>query len=484
MIGDVKESILTRKIELRVKEETPFGKNASWTFLRKMQDNIHKVYNDLSNRMFFDKAFEDIISSPDEAQVKILSDKISELQKVLEETQDKKEKKSLVSEIKKLQKEYFKIENDARKEAELELKDLFKKANLHHYEFLRKKWSFLFSSAVRDAVTARCTASFRQEYFDVKNGNRSLRTYKKGMPIPVRKEQIKFVDDEIRMSFGETFEKIHFAPVFSASPKDFYRKNQSFEAIENLKSGKWNLSDSQIQVKGKKIFALLSIKIPAEIKKLKTENVVGVDLGLSIPAVVALNNNKYARKYIGDYNSFTKIRVAMQKRKETLQKNLSLSKNGKGREKKLQALEAHKKAERNFVQTYNHKVSKQIIDFAIIHKCKTINLEFLEGFGKDEKQQFVLRNWSFYELQSMIAYKAKVNNIDVVFIDPYHTSQTCPECGSSKKADADRVFRCDDCNYEENRDFVGARNIAKSQKYVSSKEDCTYYQLKKTENVL
>ena len=29
----------------------------------------------------------------------------------------------------------------------------------------------------------------------------------------------------------------------------------------------------------------------------------------------------------------------------------------------------------------------------------------------------------------MIDYKAKKENIKVIFVDPYHTSQTCSACG-------------------------------------------------------
>ena len=42
-------------------------------------------------------------------------------------------------------------------------------------------------------------------------------------------------------------------------------------------------------------------------------------------------------------------------------------KGGKGRNKKLQALDRIKDKERNFVKTYNHMISKNIVEFAKNH---------------------------------------------------------------------------------------------------------------------
>lgn len=76
----------------------------------------------------------------------------------------------------------------------------------------------------------------------------------------------------------------------------------------------------------------------------------------------------------------------------------------------MQSLERLKKRERNWVQTYNHKISKQIVDFAIKNKAQYINIEDLSGF---DSSQFVLRNWSYFELQQFIEYKANKYGIIV-----------------------------------------------------------------------
>ncbi len=163
---------------------------------------------------------------------------------------------------------------------------------------------------------------------------------------------------------------------------------------------------------------------------------------------------------------------------------------GKGREDKLKALERVKQGERNFTRTYNHTLSKKIVEFALLHRAGTIKMELLEGYGKDEngqdeKSKFILRFWSYYELQSMIEQKAQAAGIVVLKIDPYHTSQKCHACGEKGKRDKAK-FTCENpaCKQhekEQNADHNAAINIARSTHFVVKKEDCFYYQKKQEE---
>ena len=119
-------------------------------------------------------------------------------------------------------------------------------------------------------------------------------------------------------------------------------------------------------------------------------------------------------------------------------------------------------------------------------------MERLTGFGRDENDEvgadfkFLLRYWSFFELQSMIEYKAKAANIDVRYINPYHTSQTCSFCEHYEKGQRinQSTFVCKnpECAKEKgkqradgtfegiNADWNAARNIAFSTEYVDKKK--------------
>ena len=147
-------------------------------------------------------------------------------------------------------------------------------------------------------------------------------------------------------------------------------------------------------------------------------------------------------------------------------------------QKKLKALKGLEKKEQNFARSYNHFVSKEIIEFALKYRAASIKIEMLEGYGDNRKHAFILRNWSYFELQQMIEYKAARVGIAVLKIDPYHTSQTCSVCGHYEENQRnDYQFECKSCGQKSEADYNAALNIAKSNAIVTKKEECQYYKL-------
>ena len=193
--------------------------------------------------------------------------------------------------------------------------------------------------------------------------------------------------------------------------------------------------------------------------------VLGVDLGIKYPAYLCLNDDTYKRQALGSVEDFLKLRLQMKKRRQQLQGSLKLTKGGKGRKKKLQALDQFKKKERNFAKTYNHQLSKKIIQFAKQHQCEFIHLENLTKDGFDNR---ILANWSYYELQQMIEYKADRVGIKVRYVNPAYTSQTCCMCHhvSQENRKTQDSFKCEKCGFELNADHNAAINIARSTDFV------------------
>ena len=260
---------------------------------------------------------------------------------------------------------------------------------------------------------------------------------------------IKFVND---ITFKMIFGNPHKSATLRSEIKQIFEEN-------------YKVCGSSIQIDGKKIILNLSIDIPKQELELNENVVVGVDLGLAIPAVCGLNTNDYIRKSIGSKDDFLRIRTQLQSQRRRLQKSLSMTSGGHGRGKKLKPLEKLNDRERNFVKTYNHYVSKNVVDFAVKNRAKYINIEDLSGFNSN---QFILRNWSFYELQQFITYKADKYGIEVRKINPYHTSQICSCCGHWEEGQRiDQAhFKCKSCGAELNADFNASRNIAMSTDFV------------------
>lgn len=257
-----------------------------------------------------------------------------------------------------------------------------------------------------------------------------------------------------------------------------HKSSEIRSVFKNIFEDYYHIKSSSIEFSGTKIILNMSIEIPKQQKELDENVVVGVDLGIAIPAVCALNTNNYVRKSIGSKDDFLRVRTQIQNQRRRLQSNLKMTNGGHGRKKKLQSMDRFSEYEKNWVKTYNHQVSKQIIDFALKNSAKYINLEDLSSFNQKQlRDNFLLANWSYYQLQQYIKYKAEKYDIVVRFINPYHTSQNCSCCGHYE--DGQRVKQseficknpeCKNFGVKINADFNAARNIALSTDFVNKEE--------------
>ena len=93
--------------------------------------------------------------------------------------------------------------------------------------------------------------------------------------------------------------------------------------------------------------------------------------------------------------------------------------------------------------------------------------------GRGKKNKTVenkrrLHSWSFAQLYSFLEYKAEARGIEVVKVDPRHTSQTCSRCGYQHRSNrrSQSLFLCRQCGYQLNADYNAAKNIR--EKYIAS----------------
>lgn len=175
---------------------------------------------------------------------------------------------------------------------------------------------------------------------------------------------------------------------------------------------------------------------------------LGVDLGIVNIAV-----DSTGKSFSGD--KIAEVKQRRNKHKAQLQKKGT--KSAKRRLKKLSG------KIRGFVKDTNHCISKHIVE-----KAKALGLgialEKLTKIKKTVRKSFRERfeQWSFYELQAFIKYKAQLAGIPVVEVDPRYTSQMCSHCGfvSKKNRRTQSKFVCQSCGFETNADFNAAINIA------------------------
>lgn len=183
-------------------------------------------------------------------------------------------------------------------------------------------------------------------------------------------------------------------------------------------------------------------------------NVVGIDRGINFLIATYDSNHK---------SNFVSGKTIKQKRANysKLRKELQIRKTPSSR----QRIKAIGQRENRWMNDINHQVSKSLVVNNPKHTLFV--LEDLTGVRNATerirtKDRYVSVSWSFYDLEQKLIYKAKQNESAVIKVDPAYTSQCCPKCGHTEKANRNKkkhLFTCKNCAYQSNDDRIGAMNL-------------------------
>ena len=183
-------------------------------------------------------------------------------------------------------------------------------------------------------------------------------------------------------------------------------------------------------------------------------NVVGIDRGINF--VVATYDSKHQ-------SGFVSGKVIKQKRGHY--KNLRKQLQQVGTPSSRRRLKAIGQRDNRWMQDVNHCVSKALAENNPKHTLFV--LEDLSGVRSATekirvKDRYVSVSWSFYDLEQKLIYKAMQHQDKVIKVNPAYTSQCCPVCGHTEKANRNKkihLFCCQNCGYKSNDDRIGAMNL-------------------------
>ncbi len=183
---------------------------------------------------------------------------------------------------------------------------------------------------------------------------------------------------------------------------------------------------------------------------------IGVDRGMNFLAV--------ATNQIDEVMFFKGRSIKDKKAKFVRQRKELQHKGTRSAKRKLKQVAGR---ENRFMTDVNHQVANEIITFAKCsgsHPC--IVLEDLTNINLNTvvrlKDRYWRFSWAFAQLETFIRYKAFAEGIPVLSVSAKYTSQRCPKCGHTAKANRDKKrhrFECKKCHYKLNDDLIGARNI-------------------------
>jgi IS605 OrfB family transposase len=181
---------------------------------------------------------------------------------------------------------------------------------------------------------------------------------------------------------------------------------------------------------------------------------IGIDLGLNRPAVTSNH------KFLGDR------RWKEQERRLFRLRRKLQAKGSKSAQRHLKKLSGKLFRQR---RDHDHVLSQRIVQHAtpgctlVLENLTNIGESSKIGRGKKDKNvesKRRLHSWSFAQFHSFLAYKAEARGMQVVKVDPRHTSQTCSRCSYQARNNrrSQSLFLCRQCGYQLNADLNASKN--------------------------
>lgn len=311
----------------------------------------------------------------------------------------------------------------------------------------------------------------KKELVDIKNFDSSWKDIpNKSLTevlLRLHKSYLSFFKDTINNGFPKYIKSENFNTIYFVK-NDVRLKNNKLYLPKIKTDIKYNELipdnyDGIYLIRERKKYFLSFIYNIDEIKPINYNKIIGVDLGLK--SLLTTNEGEiYNRLSLKLYNKY-------QKRIKNLNKSLS-RKNKKSIE--------YNKAKKQLNKTYNrlsntrndylHKTSTNFInkninnllvigdimvDKIIKHSYTSKKIQNKKGFRRN------FYNAALSEFKKMLKYKSLKYGCEVIFVNEMNTSKTCSCCGH-KKDDlklSDRVFKCDKCKIDIDRDMNAAINI-------------------------
>ena len=195
---------------------------------------------------------------------------------------------------------------------------------------------------------------------------------------------------------------------------------------------------------------------------------IGIDLG--IKTLATLSNGTI----VPNIKTFRRVRI-LNKRLKRLQRKVSrkylINKcNKHNKTKNIIKLERRIKLIHRSLKNIRINHIRKFVSELIKKQPQYIAIEDLnvKGMMRNKHLAKDIANCSFYTIKEHLIRKAKERNIVVRLVDRFYpSSKTCSICGSYKKdlKLSQRVYHCNSCQKEIDRDFNASRNIATTDRY-------------------
>lgn len=196
---------------------------------------------------------------------------------------------------------------------------------------------------------------------------------------------------------------------------------------------------------------------------------IGVDLGIKTLATVSDGTR------VPNINTFRRVRI-LNKRLKRLQRKVSrkylINKCNKyNKTKNIIKLERQMKLIHRSLKNIRINHIRKFVSELVQKQPQFIAIEDLnvKGMIKNKHLTKDIANCSFYTIREHLIRKANERHITVRLVDRFYpSSKTCSSCSHYKKdlKLSQRIYHCDNCQEDMDRDLNAALNIANTDKYI------------------
>lgn len=315
---------------------------------------------------------------------------------------------------------------------------------------------------ILNAIIKEGADEYKKRMKDIMKGIATIPTAKRNQPILIQGRSIKVESrDQIAIPLLTPQKKKALNLKGAVQLKVASKKGHAKIAIERVLNGRYKVCDSHIQKKGKDVYILLVYKdLNPQTQDVDRTKILGIDLGIEKAVTMAVADSwKYDYINGGEIEHFRKRTNCERKSKQNQLKYASENRYGRGRKHLLKPLKNLESKIANFRETTNHRYSKYVVDYAVENACGIIQMEDLKYISKDNT---FLADWTYYDLQQKIEYKAEKAGIEVDYVKPNYTSQRCYKCGYISKDNRQNQadFHCQNCGHRTNADINASRNLS------------------------
>ena len=184
----------------------------------------------------------------------------------------------------------------------------------------------------------------------------------------------------------------------------------------------------------------------------KTLDFVGVDLGINHLATLSTG------EVFDGVKSYKKYENKLS-RMQYLNRHKKVGSNNR-RKSQIKIARLHQKI--RSIRAYSlHKITTYLSQNHAVIGIEDLNVSGMLANGKLTK---AIADMGFYEFRRQLEYKTKLYGSKLVIVDRFYpSSKTCSCCGLKKTSLllSQRVFQCDHCGFECDRDLNAAINLKK-----------------------